>query len=58
MAVSRQQVNAALAVYSIARGVIDEIKPSSGDLSDSFDEITFKKTMEALGKKGQEVANG
>ena len=56
--VSRQQVNAVLAVYAIARGVIDEIKPSEGELSDSFDTVTFQKTIEALENKSKGVCNG
>lgn len=56
--VSRQQVNAVLAVYAIARGVIDEIKPVDGDLSAAFDAVTFKKTIEALENKGKGGCNG
>lgn len=58
MAISRQQVNATTVVYSIARGVLDEIKPCNGELSESYDNVTFAKTMQALEKKSEEVANG
>jgi len=54
-AVSRQQVNTALAVFSIVRGTIDEIKPSDDpDVSDAYDDVVFKKTMEALSAKSKE----
>lgn len=56
--VSRQQVNAVLAVYAIARGVIDEIKPSDDELSAAFDAVTFQKTIEALENKSKGVCNG
>jgi len=44
-------------VYSIARGTIDEIKPSTGEVSDAYDDVVFKKTMEALTNKAKEAAN-
>ena len=56
--VSRQQVNAVLAVYAIARGVIDEMRPCDGELSSAIDTVTFKKTIEALENKSKGVCNG
>lgn len=56
--ISKKNIIATMLVYGIARGVVDELKPSEGDESISSDTTVFEETMKALGNKEAEVLNG
>ena len=51
-AITKANVMAATVVFGIARGVVDDIRPCSGEESDATDGTVFKETMAALEKKG------
>ena len=56
--ISKKNIIATMLVYGIARGVVDELKPSEGDESIASDTTVFEETMKALGNKEAEVSNG
>ena len=55
-AINKSNVLAAIAVYGIARGVVDDVRPISEGEQAATDETVFKETMAALEKK--EGTNG
>ena len=56
--ISKKNIIATMLVYGIARGVVDELKPSDGDEAIASDTTVFEETMKALGNKEAEVSNG
>ncbi len=56
--ISKKNIIATMLVYGIARGVVDELKPSEGDEAIASDTTVFEETMKALGNKEAEVSNG
>lgn len=56
--ISKKNIIATMLVYGIARGVVDELKPSEGDEAVASDTTVFEETMKALGNKEEEVING
>lgn len=58
MAISKKNIVATMLVYGIARGVVDDIKPSEGDEAVATDTTCFTETMKALHNKEVEVSNG
>ena len=61
--ITPSQVCAAVATYSIARSVVDELMPATGELSDAYDEAVFKSVLKALKDRegsgnNKEVGNG
>lgn len=57
-AITKRQVLAATAAFSIVRSVVDEVKPNTGgpELEQKKDRIVFDKLMKAMAAK--EAANG
>lgn len=57
-AITKRQVLAATAAFSIVRSVVDEVKPNTGgpELEQKKDRIVFDKLMKAMSTK--EAANG
>lgn len=56
--ITPKQVVAAAVTFGIARAVIDDLKPSEGDVSAEYDKVVFEKTMQVLKKKEREASNG
>ena len=56
--ISKKNIIATMLVYGIARGVVDELKPSEGDEAVASDTTVFEETMKAPGNKEEEVING
>lgn len=56
--ISKKNIIATMLVYGIARGVVDELKPSEGDEAIASDTTVFEETMKALENKEAEVSNG
>lgn len=56
--ITKKPIVATMLVYGIARGVIDEIKPSEGQESVATDTTVFNETMKALHNKEIEVSDG
>lgn len=55
-AINKANVLAAIAVYGIARGVVDDVRPISEAEQSATDTTVFNETMAALEKK--EAENG
>lgn len=58
MAITKKPIVATMLVYGIARGVVDELKPSEGAEAVTTDTTVFNEVMKALHNKGIEVPNG
>ena len=58
--IRKKNIAAAMLVYGIARGVIEEVKPSTneGEESTATDTTVFEETMKAFNNKEVEVNNG
>lgn len=56
--ISKKPIVATMLVYGIARGVVDEVKPSEGAEAAATDTTVFNETMKALHNKEIEVPNG
>lgn len=58
--ISKKNIAAAMLVYGIARGVIEEVKPSTneGEASTVTDTTVFEETIKAFNNKEVEVNNG
>lgn len=56
--VSKKNIVATMLAYGIARGVVEEVKPSEGDEAVATDTTVFNETMKALHNKEVEVKNG
>ena len=58
--ITKRQVLAILAIYSIVRGVVDEIRPvdESSTESDAYDKTAFDATMKSIDETCKEVTNG
>lgn len=58
MAIKKKNIVATMLVYGIARGVVDDIKPSEGEEAVASDTTVFNEAMKALHNKEIEVTNG
>jgi len=57
--ISKKNIVAAMLVYGIARGVIEEVKPTAeGEESTATDTTVFEETIKAFNNKEVEVNNG
>lgn len=56
MAVSTTNVAACMAVYSIARSVVDEVMPTPSEASEIYDDTVFNSAMKVL--RDKEGENG
>lgn len=57
---NKKTIMATLLVYSVARGVVDEVRPSEGDESAATDATVFGESIKAIRNKAREleVSNG
>ena len=58
--ITKRQVLAFLAIYSIVRGVVDEIRPADemSAESDAYDKTAFDATVKSIDALCGEVHNG
>ena len=56
--ITKKPIVATMLVYGIARGVVDEAKPSEGEEAVATDTTVFNETIKALHNKAVEVSNG
>ena len=59
MAIDKKTIAATMLVYGIARGVVDEIKPTADEaVAATTDTTVFNEALKAIHNKGLEVSNG
>lgn len=58
--ITKRQVLALLALYSITRGVVDELRPvdESSEESNAYDKVAFDAVMSSVDKVEKEANNG